>query len=388
MPRDDESLAGDGRAKILHVITKLDVGGAELTLARLTRIQQRVGALEPVIVSLAPGGRVEEDLKRDGLRVETLGMTPGRPGPMGLIRLVALIRALRPVVIQSWLYHANLAATIAHLFTGRRHRVPLYWGIFCSDQDLAHRKLLRLVVRACALLSSLPDAVVVNSDSVLRHHATLGYRRDRFVMIRNGVDTETFAPRPWLREEVRRELGIEGDAFLVAHIARVHPEKAHEMFLEVMASLPDVRAVLIGRGTRELHPQSENVLALGERDDVARLFAACDALASSSRCEGSSYVIAEAMASGLPVVATQTGDAREIVDGAGFLTPPGDAEAFADALRTLRRLPVDARARLGRVARERVRTCLSMAHMADRFATLYKTRVRCQGVGQDIRAQG
>ena len=362
----------DSRPKILHVITKLDVGGAELTLARLARAQQRNGALEPVIVSLAPGGRVEDDLRRGGLRVETLGMTPGWPGPIGLIRLVALIRALRPVVIQSWLYHANLAATIALLLTGRRRAVPLYWGIQCSDRDLTHRRLLRVVVRAGALLSGIPDAVVTNSDAVLRHHVMLGYRRDRLVVIPNGIDTEMFAPRPWLRDEVRRELGVDGNAFLVAHVARVDPEKDHERFLEAMASLPDVRAILIGRGTREL-PLRENVLALGERDDIPRLLAACDALASSSsRGEGSSNAIAEAMACGLPVVATVSGDARELVGDTGFLTPPGDAEAFADALRTLRRLPVEARARLGQSARGRIRAHRSMPRMVDRSAALYR----------------
>ena len=363
----------DSRPKILHVITKLDVGGAELTLARLARAQQRSDALDPVIVSLAPAGRVEEDLRRDGLRVETLGMTPGRPGPMGLIRLAALIRALRPKVIQSWLYHANLAVIIALSLTGRLRTVPLYWGIRCSDRDLTHRRLLRAVVRACAALSGIPDAVVVNSDAVLRHHVMLGYRHDRLVVIPNGIDTETFAPRPWLRDEVRRELGMDGNAFLVAHVARADPEKDHEMFLEAMASLPDACAILIGRGTRALPLRSKNVLALGERDDIPRLLAACDVLASSSRRgEGYSNAIAEAMACGLPVVATVNGDARELVGDTGFLTPPGDPEAFADALRTLRRLPVEARARLGQSACERIRAHWSMPRMVDRFAALYR----------------
>jgi glycosyltransferase involved in cell wall biosynthesis len=242
--------------------------------------------------------------------------------------------------------------------------------------DLRHYRIgLRLVVKACTLLSRWPDLITANSAAGLKSHLSLGYRPRRADIVVNGIDVDEFRPDAAARAAVRRELGIPDDATVLAHVARVDPMKDHGSFLAAMAELPDLRALLIGVGTEYL-PETRNVLRLGRRHDVARLLAAADLVVSSSRFgEGFSNALAEGMACGLPAIATDVGDAKLIVGDTGVVVPPENPAALAAAIRTLAmelaQETQTARAARGARARARIVENFTMTRAIQRYMELY-----------------
>ena len=357
--------------RILHVITDLQTGGAEGMLSALvltTPESQRPVA----VVSLTRGGPYATLLREAGVRVADLGMGHARPNVIGLIRLIRLIRRLRPDTIQSWMYHADLIAAIAWLLSGRGRRSRLFWGIRCSDMDTrSYGWSLWLTIRVCALLSPLPDAVIANSEAGLNVHRRLRYRPRRFLVIDNGIDVRRFAPDPEARRKVREELRLASDEPVLAFVARVDPMKDYPCFLAAFRRVRGARALLIGYDTESL-PEQPGLVRLGQRNDVPRLLAACDILVSSSAFgEGFSNAIAEGMATGLAPIATDVGDARRIIGEAGLIVPPRDPDALADAIQRL--VDNDAERReFGRRARRRIVEHFSLERAVDAFARVHR----------------
>ena len=188
------------------------------------------------------------------------------------------------------------------------------------------------------------DLVLCNSNAGRVAHERLGYRPPRWLVIPNGLDVDRFAPRPDERATVRSELGLEEASFVVGMCARVDPMKDHDNFVKAAAmfveTAPEARFALIGAGTNEQGSAldrairesgiAERFVRLGLRQDLCRLHAALDiATLSSAFGEGFPNVLAEAMACGVPCVATDVGDSASIVGDTGLIVPPHDATALA-----------------------------------------------------------
>lgn len=359
---------------VMHVITGLDTGGAERMLANLCIAQRQEGA-SPAVISLSPGGSQRDRLQAAGVAVEDLGLRRGIPNPMGLFRLAGIIRREKPAVIQSWMYHADLVALLSLWLSGQRSRTRIYWGVRCSDVDLgAYPVTLRIVVRLCALLSRFTDGVVFNSQAGRSAHRKLGYGHRRSVVIDNGFDTSAFAPDSAIRKQVRQELELPEDAFVIASVARYDTMKGYDTLLAALRRSRDISCLAIGAGTEALAGKT-GVIPLGERDDVPRLLSAVDALVSPSHFgEGFSNAIGEAMASGLPVVATDVGDAARIVGDAGVIVPPRDPDALVSALVKLRD-DADMRRTLGEEARAQIERSYGLQRSIDAFEVLHRAAV-------------
>ncbi|MEE8172993.1 MAG: glycosyltransferase [Alphaproteobacteria bacterium] len=358
-------------ARVMHVITGLDTGGAETQLALLAGARNAVGA-EDMVVAMIPGGALRERLEQAGVAVRDLGMRRGRPSLAGLLRLRSLIRRTKPGIVQSWMYHADLLAALALRISGRRRETPLIWGIRCSDMKFAdYSRGLGWTVRMCARYSHFPDMVVANSEAGLRAHHDLGYRPHQSRVIDNGIDTARYHPDAALRAQVRAELGIDPNVPLVAHVARVDPMKDHQTLLSAMRDLPEVELLLIGFGTEPLAARP-GWHGLGRRADVARLLSACDLIVSSSAYgEGFSNALAEGMATGLPAIATDVGDAARIVGDSGRIVPPGDAKALAKAIHELAFEPETLRAKRRIEARSQIENRFSVAENLAAFERAY-----------------
>lgn len=358
------------RPLVLHVITNLATGGAENTLTRLVLDQHRQG-MAPTVVSLVGGGENEKVLRAAGVEVVSLHMRRHGVNGGGLLKLAALIRHRRPRLIQSWMYHADLVATLALWLSGRRKTTRLVWGIRCSNMDVRRYSiLLRGVVGICRHLSRVPERIVANSQAGRQHHAHLGYAAKRMVVIDNGIDVHRFRPRPDLRHSMRQELGLAADAFVFVSLARLDPMKDYDSFIDLVRRFPTYQALAVGEGTQQL-PDLPNLHRLGRRKDIIGLLAAGDVLVSTSTFgEGFSNALAEGMACGLPVVATDVGDARRIVGDGGLIVAPGDRAGLANALH---RLASDTahRHEIGNKARQRIRDHFGMNRMASSFSRLY-----------------
>jgi glycosyltransferase involved in cell wall biosynthesis len=369
--------------RVVHVITGLDVGGAELMLARLLAAIDPM-RVENVVISLTDRGALADRFVKLNVPVYALGMRSWRSTIAGLTTLIGLLRRLAPDVVQTWLYHADFFGSIA----GKIARAPkIAWNVRCSELNPRDQpRLTSMLLRVLPSLSRWPAVVVCNSEAGLRAHQRLGYRPQSWALIPNGVDTDVFRPSRADRAAVRRELGVADDEPLIGMAARLHPMKNHAGFLQAAAQVAvkrrDARFLVMGRGVaaseRLIQIAAElglggRVHLLDERSDPAAMFAALDvAVSSSSYGEGFPNVIAEAMACSVPCVATDVGDSAAIMGAAGIIVAPGDPGALAIALVRVLAMEPASRKALGQSGRDRIVSEYSLGHVADRYERLYE----------------
>jgi glycosyltransferase involved in cell wall biosynthesis len=363
---------------ILHLITGLDTGGAELMLARLVA-RPHPTRHHSLVVSMIGPGRLGPALQRAGVEVRSLGMSRGWPDPRGLARLVALLRRVRPQILQTWLYHADLLGLVAHRLAGVSSR--LFWNIQCTEMADAG-----LVRRLLAWSSAAPEAIVVNSLAGRHFHEAVGYRPQRWEHIPNGCDTSAFLFDTAGRRSLRDEWGAAEDAVVVGLPARYHAMKDHNNFLAAAALFAarrtDAVFVLAGAGAEPgnralsssiaAHGLDGRIRLLGNRSDMVRVYSALDiASLASAYGEGCPNVLVEAMACGVPCVATDCGDAALLIGADGLIVPPRAPAALAAAWERVTALGRAGRRQLGNQARQRMVSNYDIAVIGARYDALY-----------------
>lgn len=374
----------DDQLCIVHLITDLHTGGAEMMLYKLLSGMDR-RRFRPVVISLISGGALEGRIRQLGIPVFGLGMRAGRPSLPALVRLVRLLRRERPDLTQTWMYHADLFGLFATALAGPSPL--LLWNIRASNMDASHYRRLTAWTRAlCARFSARPRAVIVNSEAGQAFHARLGYRPREWILLPNGIDAHLFTPNPDARDAIRQELAVGTNTPLIGLIARHDPMKDHATFLQAAALLgmkrPEVRFLLAGPGVRpenrHLHRLIEatdspgRIFLLGERRDTPQLTAALDvATLSSAYGEGFPNVVGEAMACGVPCVVTDVGDAASIVGDTGRVVAPKDPHALAAAWDDVLSLPPEERTALGAQARDRIVANFALEQIVARYEALY-----------------
>jgi glycosyltransferase involved in cell wall biosynthesis len=351
---------------VIHLITTLSQGGAERVLSQVVPRPDEHRDERHLVVSLVPGGMFADELIAAGVEVRDLGMRPGRDVTRGTLRLARLLRAVRPQMVVSWMYHASLLDLLARPFAGPSRRARMVWMVRGSLHSLAGLPWhTRSTVRLLALFSKRPEAITTNSRTGRLHHARVGYRPRGWILLPNGCDTEEFLPDDDDRTVVRRALGIPPDATVAICVARNHPQKDHATLLTAAATAGRsgigtsgaLELVLVGSGTEALSDGGRaglRVHGLGERRDVRTLLRAADLIVSSSLTEGLPNALLEGMASGLVPIATDVGDCRDVIGETGRVVPPADVEGLAAALSDMLHMDHAERSELGRRARDRV----------------------------------
>lgn len=372
-------------ASVLHVITGLSTGGAERALYNVL-----AGGLAKssnvAVLSLLDEGTYGSLIRDLGVPVYTLGMRRGLPGPNALRQLKTIMSDIGPDVVQGWMYHGNLAASLATwIAPGRRAR--LAWNIRQTLYSLEGEKALtRQVIRANRWVSGNADAIVYNSNVSREQHEHFGFASRVGQLIPNGFNTAELQPDPKRGRIMRAALAISPEATVIGHVARLHPMKDHASFLRaavaVMWNRPDVVALLVGREvTRDstiltgiVPPElADRFYFTGERRDVSDLMRAMDVFCQSScRSEAFPNVLGEAMALGVPCVATNVGDSRDIVGETGQIVPPSDSAALADALATMTERTPAERTSLGGEARARIEARYALPSVVEQYSKLYE----------------
>jgi glycosyltransferase involved in cell wall biosynthesis len=368
--------------KIIHLITELNMGGAEQMLLKLVMHMDRE-QFEPMVISMTDIGPVGIKLIEQGIQVHALGMEPGKPSFIGLAILIRLLKANSPDLIQTWLYHADLLGLIAGKMAGIKRIV---WGLRCSNMEFKNYRLLtRITVRLCRWLSIFVDAIIVNSIEGQHFHVRLGYQKKKMIYIPNGFDLEHFKPDEEARDWLRHELSLPRESVLVGLIARFDPMKDQANFLKAASLLPpsgeNIFFIMVGKEIDNNNKQllammpdkiKDHVRLLGIRHDIPRVTAGLDiAISASAYGEGFSNIIGEAMACGVPCVVTDVGASASILGSCGMVVPPKDPEALAIGIQNLLALGKGEMINIGKQARIRVMQQYELNQIVSRFESVY-----------------
>ncbi|HEX3029180.1 MAG TPA: glycosyltransferase [Clostridia bacterium] len=371
--------------KILHVITGLSVGGAEMMLYRLLLNTDR-NKIEPYVISLTEGGDIKPRIEALGIKVFSLNMSMGPSAVKYLFQVRKLCKEIKPDIIQGWMYHGNFFAQVACM--GLKKKMPVVWNITHSLNDLKNEKrALRILIGISSKLSKFPAKIIYCSQVSAIQHESIGYNKTKTVLIPNGFDTALFKPDKKACDEKRKDLELKKTDFLIGIIARYHPAKDHNTFLEAAAMLikysPSVKFLLAGRDVDMLNESlvckvkelgiGENVILLGERIDIPEIMAALDLYSSSSVTEAFPITIGEAMSCGLPCVVTDVGDCAYIVGQTGIVVPPRNPEEMAKAWQKIINLDHSTREKLGEEARKIIEEKFSLPNVVKHYEHLYES---------------
>ena len=360
--------------RVLQVVLSLDTGGTErLVVDICTRLKRR---FEMTVCCLDTPGALARDLTDLGIEVVALQRSAGFRPSLGY-RIARVAEQVGADIIHCHQYSPFVYGSIAALFRPRLKVVFTEHGRLSDAPPSLKRRVVNPV------LGRLPGSLHSVSRALRDSMVAEGFPRQRIAVIHNGVDPGPL-PTPADRRSARRKLWIPEDAFVIGTVARLDPVKnltsLIEAFATVRASQRDAVLVVVGDGEEREMLESlahdlgvhHGVRFLGRRPDARRILPAFDVYANSSISEGVSLTILEAMAAGLPVVATLVGGTPEVIENGatGVLVPARHPARMADALLALS-WSGEYRRGLGCGARRSVEMRFALDKMVERYAVVY-----------------
>lgn len=360
--------------EIIHVLQSLSLGGGERVAVDLAAAQVAEG-FRVRVISLEQSAEtlIADQLHQLGINSELVLKRPGFD-PSLFFRLYPRFLRRGPTVVHS---HNPLALVYASA-PARLAGAAVFYTKHGEAADRGRRVALR---RGAALACH-------GLVSVSQETATFGLNsgeipKGKSVVITNGIDTDRFAPSVTQRNEVRTELGLSDNSWLIGTAGRLAPVKNQAMLLRAAAPLLNETCQLLIAGEGSERPQLEALIdelpngrfirLLGVRKDLQRVISALDCFAISSSTEGLPLVLLEAMACALPIVSTSVGGIPNVIDDGvnGYLVDRDDGEALSKRLRSLRNDSALAK-RMGEQNRQKVITSYSRTRMASNYLDLYR----------------
>lgn len=322
---------------ILHVITGLNDGGAEGALYRLCKNDKDNSHF---VVSLLNGGKYEANFKLINISTFSLKLNTTYGVLMSLYNFKILLNKIKPDVIQTWLYHADLFGGLGAFIFGYRN---IYWNIRnCNTSKKALKITTRLVVYVNSILSNfIPKRIISVSQSATLHHINIGYKKDNFVNIPNGYEFIGNDFNLDYFESFKKK-----SSFLIGMVARYDPQKDHNNLLKSLVIIKDsnidFHCLLVGTGmdysnfylVNEINKLKLNnhITLLGRRDDINNVMRILDLHVLSSLGEAFPNVLVEAMLNETLCVSTDVGDASYIIGDFGWIVKPECPIELASAI--------------------------------------------------------
>jgi sugar transferase (PEP-CTERM/EpsH1 system associated) len=372
------------KVNILYILLSLETGGLENGIVNLIN-NTRNPIFKHKICCLRRLGNMQERIRDKTIPLFCMDST-GNDVTLPF-RLAALMRRENIHLVRCMnaeaFFFGFIAAKIA------RTPVLLYGNGGRSFPEKRHRAWVE------RLFSRFTDLITVNSDDLKSDMVSqIGIKPDKILVLDNGVDVQRFnRSEPLDRMKVMKSIGLHGEEQVIGTVGRLSAPKDYKTllraFTKVNGALPSSRLMIIGDGPLRSELESyasslliqDNVLFLGNRNDVAELYPLMNVFVLTSIFEGFSNVIVEAMASSLPVVATNVGANRRIlIDGVtGYLTPVGDNDLISEKIIHLLQSPREA-LEMGRRGRERVKDQFSLEMMVERYESCYQDHLRRKGI--------
>jgi glycosyltransferase involved in cell wall biosynthesis len=346
---------------VAFIVTRLELAGAEKQLVQIaTGLQER--GWQVSVLSMLPPVAYEQDLRKKGVTVATLGMNRGAPNPKYLFQAVSLFRKWQPQVLCTFNYHADVLGR----FAGKLAGVPVITSSIRNENfGGGFRDAL------IKYTNFLAPQMTTNSTLAAKSLIGRGLIREQNMrVIPNGIRLEPYAFNEKARVALRTEWGITPDDFVWLAVGRLEEQKDFRTLLQAFSKLYNGRLLIAGEGPMmgELKTDANNfglkerVRFLGLRKDIPHVLSSVDAFVLSSAWEGLPNVVMEALAAAKPVVATDVGGVRELVEEnkSGFIVPAKSPDALAAAMEKLMILQPAERQEMGKYGLEHVKKTYSL----------------------------
>lgn len=358
--------------KILFIITGLGMGGAEHVVINLAdALSNRNHEVQIVFLT----GELLVRPKNSNIKVTSLNLDKPLHFFKSYLKLTHIVRAMKPDVIHSHMFHANILARLLRLTT------PLPRLICSSHNTNEGGKIRMLAYRYTDRLADISTNVSQEAvDELIKKGAFLP---NRIVKVVNGINTNNFKFNTQARIKLRQELNLNDDIKMILAVGRLEHQKDYPNLFHAIRKLVekrnDFKLLIAGDGplksellqlSKEL--KIDNYIEfLGVRRDIPHLMCACDTFVLSSAWEGFGLVVAEAMACERVVVATDCGGVNEVLGNNGFLVPPRNSQALSQALHNSLDMPDKKRALIGIKAREYILNNFSLKANVNNYLDLY-----------------
>lgn len=356
---------------VVHVITNFaGVGGAEMMLSRL--VAQTQAEYEHIIISLMHVSNVYAETLKLCSSHYSLNWK-GINSFSVMLKLRTLLQQIQPNVVQGWMYHANVMTSLSLL--GMQQKPPVFWGVHHSLASSKEESLsTKVALNLSKIFSQQPKGIVYCAHSSLEQHQAFGFNNANQQVIANGVALDQFQVNEQLHEPIT--IGFAG---------RYHTAKGYAYLLQVIAELKDQPIIfkIAGSGANLDTPEIKQAFAEHQLDPqkvqlfdqvsgMPAFYQSLDAFLMTSITEGFPNVLVEAMASGLPCITTDVGDAKYIVEDMGWVVAPRDVAALKAAILEYVKLSQADKHSLKQQTRARVEQNFSIQHVSQQYMTVWR----------------
>jgi len=364
--------------RLIFIAAGLDSGGAEKILFNLAKTMSRK---KIILISLTETGFYGQKLNNMGYEIYALGMKKNIFAIFKIFKLIFIILKFKPKIVHTWLYHANLIGGICAKILRVKN---IFWSI---HHDYEQSSLLMfLEMKILIFLSYLiPQKIIFCSLKSKINHVNAGYKKCYSIIINNGISTDFFKPNNDFKKEFISKLNIDRSSLILGNISRYHPIKDHDNLLKALSLLKSskviFKCILIGDGLsldnlelvqkiKKYNLQKEIIL-YGISRQVNKLINVIDINILSSRKESFPMVLLETMATGIPSVSTNVGDAEYIIGNSGWIVDNSNPKALFEILKDIYRKNYLIREK-GLLARIRVKDKFTLNKMIQNYSQLYK----------------
>lgn len=356
---------------VLHVITNFSaVGGAEMMLSRLIKAQPNV---KHFIVSLM---KINQEIYSETLEqcsyVDSLSWN-GINTLKTILKLKKVIKELNPDIIQGWMYHANVLTSLSLM--GVKDRPKVFWGIHHSLTSIKEESLsTKIALIFSRYLSHSVSTIIYCAQSSQEQHQAFGFKSLKHTVIPNGIQLENFT----LSNDIHNPC-------IVGFAGRYHPAKGYQYLFETISLLKDypIFFKIAGKGAnlttseisdyfKKYELDAQKVILLDQVSNMSEFYTSIDLFLLTSITEGFPNVLVEAMASGVPCVTTNVGDAEFIVQKNGYVVASRNSQQLSEAILSYVKLSIEEKKELKFSSRQRVESSFSIEKVSKQYLSVWE----------------
>jgi glycosyltransferase involved in cell wall biosynthesis len=332
--------------KIIHIINSLKKGGAEGNLYRLCKFHKKKykSNIEIIIISLISNGYYEEELKQLGVKIFSLHLTQKKNFfdiPKKIFKLRKLVKKQNPDIIQSWMYHSNFIS----VFLPKKFYEKLFWNIRHAELNMQISKKITIFLSIiCGLISKIvPKKIIYCSEKSVNFHEKFHfYSKNKTTLIYNGYNDEAYFPITKLRLKFRKKNEINTSDIVIGFAGRYAKQKNINSMLLAFSKISKVNnnvyLCMVGRDINYQNKELSNyinnlkinkkIFFLEEQKSLIDFYNGIDFLILASHSESFPNVVAESMLCSTPVLSSDAGCSKKIINNFGFVMKNNDYQSI------------------------------------------------------------